>query len=294
MGDLLFEKVWFKLSDFDPAKGIQSNAVREVAAAFGENIERVHRMIGFIPRLVGIGMRHQLAATLAILEHAKHPILTDEDRANPTLMAAIEREQRDFVEREESKEINDREAVGRFSKRNGANMMKLIHRYGYQDSPELESILVYMLLSTWTAFEVLAEDLVLEAIKEHPQCFRFLTGKEKWGFRSRRRIRESYKIAFPTDDGDIVSAVNSDDMEALALLRNVLVHKRGRADKDFRDGVSDFMRERPASKLLSSFVTLQDNDAVIVTGETIRSIIPPMMKTGGELLVAVDRWILAH
>lgn len=169
MSDLKFDKSWFKIADFKPATGIGSDHIREIAAAFAENIDSVHGLIGFIPRMVGISMRHQLAGDMATILHTGHLPLNKEEQKDDGLMARIEADQLEIVNEEELAEGLDSEKMGKFLVRSGNNAMRLFHRYGYNESAELRSLMVHMLYGAWTAFEVLVADLWIAALNFGPK-----------------------------------------------------------------------------------------------------------------------------
>jgi hypothetical protein len=123
MDDLMFEKCWFKLSDFDPAKGMQSGAIRDAATNFRSNISRVHQLIGLIPRMIGIGMRHQLAQTQAIFEVTQGLTLSTEQYQDSELMHRITARQMEIVSNAEMREALNPEQLKSFYGKSSKTML---------------------------------------------------------------------------------------------------------------------------------------------------------------------------
>ena len=151
----------------------------------------------------------------------------------------------------------------------------------------VEGILRSIIVQAWGAFEVLAEDLLVESIAQNQASFGFLKGNEKWRFRSRASIRDCYQKAFPLDNGLITSALYNEAIDALSLLRNLLVHKGGRADQEF-------LTESKKYSILAPFHGLRLTDPVNLDGEIVLSIVDPAMLSSHALIVAVDKWLGTH
>lgn len=151
----------------------------------------------------------------------------------------------------------------------------------------VEGMLRSIIVQAWGTFEVLAEDLFTESLNQNQASFGFLKGNEKWRFRSRSAVRDCYKTAFPMDNASIKAALDHEAIDALALLRNVLVHKGGRADKEF-------LNEAKKLSLLAPFYTLREAEPVNLDGEIVLSIVDPAMFASHALIVAVDEWLTTH
>ena len=150
----------------------------------------------------------------------------------------------------------------------------------------LENLLKSILVQAWGAFEVLAEDLLIGAVEKHPQCFDPSRITKKFHFRKRISIRESYGRAFESDSA-IVTCVSDSSVDALSVLRNVLVHKSGVAD-------SMFLTEVARIPLLAPFRGLKPGSAVNISGDNVFSIITPTVGNGYTLVKAVDDWLAAR
>lgn len=146
-----------------------------------------------------------------------------------------------------------------------------------------DSLLKSAVIQAWTSFEVLAEDLLTAAKDEYPHRFASIDFGNI-GYRSRRRIRSAYKMAF-SDDTTICGILDDEAVNALALLRNVLVHKSGIADQEFIEGV-------PTSRLLSPFSQLEKGQRVETNGIVVRSIVDSSIRCGYALIIAVNQWLI--
>ena len=151
--------------------------------------------------------------------------------------------------------------------------------------PNAEAVLTNLLktivVQSCTVIEVLMEDLYRATKMAFPKNFAHIGPKSWVSFRSRRGFRHTYATAFSHDAGDIDAAITDKSIDALSLLRNVIVHKASLADQDFRDGVN-------VTPLLAPFISLQNNDPVELDGEIVRSIVDPAFKAGYQLVVALD------
>lgn len=148
----------------------------------------------------------------------------------------------------------------------------------------LTNLLRSVIVQSWLAFEVLSEDLWLGVMKENPTL---LTKPKQVRFRSRKGIREAYTETFTADNTALIAALSNTAIDALALVRNVIVHKAGKADRDFLAGCQ-------TTPSLSSFSTLNLEDSIFVDGVLFRSIVADGLKAVYGLIVAVDDWLRAH
>lgn len=150
----------------------------------------------------------------------------------------------------------------------------------------LSSLLKTIVVQCCTVAEVLTEDLYRTAEKAFPKNFAHIGPKDWVSFISRRGFRTAYKRAFASDPAiDMTLADKS--IDALSLLRNVIVHRAAVADEDFTEGVK-------VTPLLAPFKTLNDGDPVILDGEIVHSIIDPAFKACYQLIENVDQWLKIH
>jgi hypothetical protein len=155
---------------------------------------------------------------------------------------------------------------------------------GLYDS--LHLLLESMIIQSWTAFEVLVDHLWRAAIAKKPDLLNSIpsNARRSIGFRSRSKIRFSYKETFRTDKRWIETILESHAIDSLALIRCVLVHSSGTID-DW------FMRDSKDISEVESFRAIGVGNKIALTGEMTRSLIDPVTVIGFELLQAVDDWL---
>ena len=150
----------------------------------------------------------------------------------------------------------------------------------------LQNSLKSIIIQSWTAVEVLVEDLIAECIKDYPNTFtHFNLSDHK--FRTRDQFRTAYKKAFTHDYVSIRSHTKSGYFNALALLRNVIVHKGSKADVEFLG---------PAKKIdaLSQFHAHDVGHAVEPHGETVRMVVDGAFLSAFNLIESVSAWLNIH
>ena len=154
----------------------------------------------------------------------------------------------------------------------------------------LENVLKSMVVGAWTCLEALSETLYYESHTETPASFPALskTQEDKIGFRSRKKIRDSFRVSF-LGGTEICSALDDKSLDALALLRNVIVHKAAIADQEFMDGIPLSAPYLDAYKNLTP-----DRDAVALDGAIVYSVVDSAFKCGHKCIAAVDRWIVLN
>jgi len=155
----------------------------------------------------------------------------------------------------------------------------------------LHGLLQTIIIQAWSTFELLAEDLYKNVIRCGFSSVSSYTDKERkqnrLGFRSRERIRKTYAFIFKIDNSNIKSILSSNFIDALALVRNVLVHTGGIIDDDFLTGAKTIPQ-------LSDFYNLGIGKEIFLTGGWIRALVDPPIAIGFELLNSVDDWLFAH
>src|SRR5262249_50760710 len=144
-------------------------------------------------------------------------------------------------------------------------------------------LLKSIIIQAWTAIEVLCEDLWNKSLKAGSSCLTRPTEKEidkhRLGFRSRTRIRETYKFVFKLDNTEIMEVLDEPDLDAVAVLRNVLIHKSGIID-------ATFIKDSKNIQQLQEFRKLNLN--IKLNAEIVRNLIDPIVPLGYYLLLHVD------
>jgi len=153
----------------------------------------------------------------------------------------------------------------------------------------LHALLQSIVIQAWSSLEVLIEDLCRYSIKLGSASLSVPTEKQ-WrslGFRSRNKFRATYDFVFPSDNAKIKNILRSQEIDSLALVRNVLVHKAGIIDDEFMKG-SKFNPQ------LDYYRSLGEGAEILMTGYKMRSLVDPCMPLGYDLGNTVNSWLFAH
>ena len=105
-----------------------------------------------------------------------------------------------------------------------------------------------------------------------------LRRKYKWGVLE--HARRAYGAAFSSHYDDIKAAVEDSSLDDLSAARNVLVHKAGIVDGEFK-------RKTKGGPLAS----LNVEDRIELTGLIVRDLLKPAVERSNKLLKAVDFWL---
>ena len=126
-----------------------------------------------------------------------------------------------------------------------------------------------MVTGLWTAFEVLVEQVWNGVVKERPHLKSSMTNKERKqsGFRSLHKVRSLYGYTFRVNEADIFNVLNDNRIDALALVRNILVHTDGVIDEEFDE-------RRKTVAALSCFTQTVRGDTIQLTGNIVYSLVP--------------------
>jgi hypothetical protein len=96
--------------------------------------------------------------------------------------------------------------------------------------------------------------------------------------------RDAYAQAFWEDGGAILSAVSERSLDSLSVLRNVLVHKNGIADKEYESRANN----------LPLIPQLKEGDRVQLDGAIVSHLFWPCCEHCLALIIEVDKWITTH
>jgi hypothetical protein len=108
-------------------------------------------------------------------------------------------------------------------------------------------------------------------------------------FTSLSEIRASYSLAFSEKikkkvrTFSIDAALSNRALDALSAVRNLIVHKAGRADQEYIDQQKD----APTAP------GLELNKTLAVDGELVRSLVLPVIMCSKELITSVNNWVKA-
>jgi hypothetical protein len=137
----------------------------------------------------------------------------------------------------------------------------------------------------WSAFDILAEELLTESVKAYGKLFPpALIGKEFP--RGITGIRGIYGKAFAHEGENIISVLADSRLDYILAIRNVLLHKNGKVDKKYLAAVEGKKIElmeiiRPA--LGEKFPPLKGAFTAILCDYTVL--------LGNRLLWEVKTWI---
>lgn len=93
-----------------------------------------------------------------------------------------------------------------------------------------------------------------------------------------RDIKKFYEPAFDPTAIDLFNRVEAGYIQVLYAFRNVLVHKRGKADATFRDQIGDY----------PEFNSIKETDEIALDGETVRKMRDAAMALGRKLIELAD------
>ena len=109
---------------------------------------------------------------------------------------------------------------------------------------------------------------------------------ERVKFTSISGIRSAYSLSFlekyNVRPREIDKALSSRSLDALALVRNVIVHRAGKADDEYIDKQTQF----------PNVPILMNNERVNLDSKTSRSLIDPVVEISLQLIKAVNSWIV--
>jgi len=286
--------------DHDEAAELRSVLTLELHSAveaFFTNIFRLKRLQQFPADLAVVTM--EWSRTLMMVENG------DIEASDDSEVESAFRQR--ILQRYPSQDHPNTALVG------SSELLFVIDQTGDRFGLGLHAILTAQVIGVWTACEVLFGDLWEKALNCHPKKLAQLEGmgiskqqaptiplwalgnngfdvskcmgtllRDKVTFTSIGAAADAYKKAFPDDAVNSVMA--SDSLKHLAALRNVLVHKSGKADKEFKDAVAS----HPAMSIIAIGETIK------VSAEIVQATVAPAIEATLELIRAVDNWIVAN
>jgi hypothetical protein len=173
----------------------------------------------------------------------------------------------------------------------------------------LRSLLSSSLVASWTAFETLAGDLWEAAVNARPslatklnkpikpnilQKYNYniartmgavMTEIDAVTFTKLENIRSAYESVFADNHGDsIIAALNDNSLDALSQARNLIVHKAGRCDAEYK--------KRAAG--LSQLPPLEIGHPLPLDGLLVKSLLDPAFACCQRLIGSVGNWLTNH
>lgn len=193
----------------------------------------------------------------------------------------------------------------------------------------VQSVFRSLVTQTWTAFEVLCGDAWEAMLNIHPQGLAELKGdvrawklgeqtpqnqssgskdgkkidfdwlqkngydlrnsmgtvlKKRFRFTILDGIRLAYATAFHANFVKIRQIIMDRCFHNLSAVRNVIIHKAARIDDEFMDQMSKS----------DMFPNLKLGDILILNGMHVQQLVKPTLQQTGELIIELDRWLLAN
>jgi hypothetical protein len=180
----------------------------------------------------------------------------------------------------------------------------------------VEAWLSAQIVGAWTAFETMTGDLWEAALNCHPAGLSELRGKgtaatadgkmvslmmlqkykydlsskmgtllkEKRSFDRLEDIRGYYAEAFYEGAGTIVKLLDEKSVDALAAVRNLIVHRASVVDQLYLN----------RTKSLTNVPRAAVGKPVVLDGKIVYDLIQPVIQIGCDLIIAVDGWIASH
>jgi hypothetical protein len=109
--------------------------------------------------------------------------------------------------------------------------------------------------------------------------------RNRYEFSRLSQIREAYAAAFDKDHNQIDATLKDNALDALSVVRNVLVHKAGKPD-------DEYLRRAKNLKNVPTHTVLAGN--LSLDGEIVVGLIKPALVQASQLLRAVDEWLHKH
>lgn len=146
----------------------------------------------------------------------------------------------------------------------------------------LETVLKTVIILAWGSFETLVEDLHSGVLEESPTLFAHTAGK-KFRFRTREAFQGTYSHSFQ-NDAVIDGLLKNQALDAVALIRHLLVHKSGVVDAMYK-------RDSGGVPLLAEFASVKIGEPIRISGKSVLNMVNPALDVGYALIEAVDAWI---
>ncbi len=104
--------------------------------------------------------------------------------------------------------------------------------------------------------------------------------RDRFGFDRLDGIREAYGLAFSEDTAQIDAALTDTALDSLSSVRNLLVHRGGRVDKEY---------EKHAKRL--SIPQAAIGEPILLDGEIVVNLVVGAFKAANDLLAGVEEWL---
>ena len=257
---------------------LKHKELQPAADAFSFNHDRVHALLLQTPIMIHASHLHTHVHTAAHI----HTFGFDGPMVLSGTTEEQERRYREYVS--QAAERHNAERAARLTEYAIGEVQFGVERFeelidAHKDTSDLcrgvEALISSVLVLSCTALDVLFADLcraVADPAK-HPAL--------KFG--SLTTIRESYERVFQSD-GTVMGMLRNTDLDALAQVRHLLVHRAGRVDQEY-------LKKTAA---IAQLPTLGLHDPFPLNGILANDLIRNAIQRGKELVDAVDAFLVDH
>lgn len=284
---------------------IKTPHVRGVGVVFLNNVHLVFKTSALLHTVFMGGKYFQLAETNALMQLYQKPFV-DEDIDDAFLVMRVSKLRKQMLDGTVNMPCR--------------HYLRADPRDALQDCEKMdmdgniELLMSMQMTSAWTAFETLLGDLWEAALNVHPIGLSALKGtnrdslrklpiglveekkfdlrnamgtilRKNFMFSSLSEIRDAYKAAFHEQGMSICDAVDHDSFTAVNAIRNVIVHRAGVCDEDYKS---------KADRLSGLIPQLEIGSQLELDGTMISTTLVPALKTSIQLIRSVDAWIIGH
>lgn len=279
-----------------------------IVERFSQNIQRAHGLISSMGILLGIAQRTERCLRHACLDLTGHFDPPSELRTKK-FEEDVKARAIHMIRQEQAYDMEH--GTDLFFQQISFSWGFMMHLFGSIDETQshLRAIRESMLLLLWSSFETCFEELFQRSrgvcarfallsgselriselaaqLTQNPETVNKFSSKGKERFTSLSKIREAYSRAVDIDSTDLDAALASDKLDALSLIRNLIVHDAGNVDRDFEN------RAKYNTTLLKYWQP--GGLTVDITGGMTGDIASGALSVAVDAIQAVDIWIQNH
>jgi hypothetical protein len=108
--------------------------------------------------------------------------------------------------------------------------------------------------------------------------------RKRFNFTALSGIRRAYYLAFHEDNADVDAAIDDKSLDALAAVRNLIVHRASRCDEEYQQ----------KADRLPNIPQLSLGDKMQLDGEIVNRLLSGSIKSSVNLISSVDKWVQDH
>lgn len=305
-----FFRAWFPILELR-SNIFVTKPLRKAALNYYHNMHRVHELLLSTACFVGTASRMAWAEAMADWDTANEfEKALDQPTKEVRNLFWEHRWQQNLITQIELDNQYDGGPAERFYTQAGEYMIKAIERYPkFPCKGGLEATLSSSLIHASAAMEVClgevwhAANALLDLKGRHAPAEserlriyhlaqdqrgvpreRPKGGGLQKNFSSLGGARGQYGVAFWRDSSEVDKAMASYDLDALALVRNLLVHRNGVPDDKFR-------AQAKGIPILDAFASLSSPRKIVIDGELVSNLLTLSMRAVKDVVLAIDRWL---